>query len=447
MPTVKIMEDNMTKQRRTKKLVILGAIFILFTFVIVSLTCWYFVDISPQDFSDLIIVRKNTPVNQNAFTYFSKAGKLVGKISHEDQSALYGHLHGKPYDKKQLALSLEKKQGIFAQVNLGFECNYFHCPEKEYNSGSPFLIYFRNVTFYITRMAMLQCDTGRWADSIKTTDDLLKYSQIIMSDPDSRMGYIVCYEPLYHAISLYRKLICSPLSVSQLQHIKKKLDSVELNKGIIVLLKNDFNTHKKLLNNPKKMKDIVAFYRPKMKMPRYLLKQNATSLLFAKHYRELINGTKKTYKQCNTTFLNNQIRQANSSLSFLKPNLTGRMFFCIMALSNSFAKRKFTQQCSLDAIRLQIACKLYKRKYGKYPKKLQQLVPEFIDAVPIDPFDGKPFRYSYENKIVYSVGPDLKDSGCTKPGQPQTEIFDRKFKPRKDDLIFSIEHIKSICQQ
>jgi len=30
--------------------------------------------------------------------------------------------------------------------------------------------------------------------------------------------------------------------------------------------------------------------------------------------------------------------------------------------------------------------------------------------LPIDDFDGKPFRYLPDKKIIYSVGPDLKDS-------------------------------------
>ena len=32
-------------------------------------------------------------------------------------------------------------------------------------------------------------------------------------------------------------------------------------------------------------------------------------------------------------------------------------------------------------------------KYKKLPEKLEQLVPEFLEKVPIDPFDGKPLRY------------------------------------------------------
>jgi len=58
-----------------------------------------------------------------------------------------------------------------------------------------------------------------------------------------------------------------------------------------------------------------------------------------------------------------------------------------------------------------LALKGYKSEAGELLQSLSELVPEYIDAVPRDPFDGKPMRYSAEKKIVYSIGEDLKDSG------------------------------------
>ena len=34
-----------------------------------------------------------------------------------------------------------------------------------------------------------------------------------------------------------------------------------------------------------------------------------------------------------------------------------------------------------------------------------------LEAIPADPYDGKPFRYAPAKGIVYSVGKDLVDSG------------------------------------
>ena len=45
------------------------------------------------------------------------------------------------------------------------------------------------------------------------------------------------------------------------------------------------------------------------------------------------------------------------------------------------------------------------------PDSLSALVPKYIEAIPRDPFDGEPMRYSKEHGIVYSVGNDFVDNG------------------------------------
>jgi hypothetical protein len=61
-----------------------------------------------------------------------------------------------------------------------------------------------------------------------------------------------------------------------------------------------------------------------------------------------------------------------------------------------------------------LLCRLYEKKHGQLPETLQELVPEFVEAVPLDPFDGQPVRYSKERQIVYCVGSDGKDDGAPK---------------------------------
>ena len=60
-----------------------------------------------------------------------------------------------------------------------------------------------------------------------------------------------------------------------------------------------------------------------------------------------------------------------------------------------------------------IALERYRRKHGALPEKLEQLVPEFLDEVPADPFDGRPLRYLIRDgkPVVYSVGKDRVDDG------------------------------------
>jgi hypothetical protein len=60
-----------------------------------------------------------------------------------------------------------------------------------------------------------------------------------------------------------------------------------------------------------------------------------------------------------------------------------------------------------------LAIRLYQDEHGRLPDSLEQLVPEFLAAVPIDTFSGKPiiYRKTDEGWLIYSAGGDGKDDG------------------------------------
>jgi hypothetical protein len=61
-----------------------------------------------------------------------------------------------------------------------------------------------------------------------------------------------------------------------------------------------------------------------------------------------------------------------------------------------------------------IALKRFQLKHGKLPGTLAELTPEYLTAVTIDPFDGKPLIYHPNDDgtyLLYSVGEDGMDDG------------------------------------
>ena len=62
-------------------------------------------------------------------------------------------------------------------------------------------------------------------------------------------------------------------------------------------------------------------------------------------------------------------------------------------------------------VRAAIAAYRYRADEGAYPERLSDLVPKYLDAVPLDPYVGKPIRYRREQQgaVIYSVGPNLID--------------------------------------
>ncbi|MDD5455086.1 MAG: hypothetical protein PHW62_06290 [Candidatus Ratteibacteria bacterium] len=70
-------------------------------------------------------------------------------------------------------------------------------------------------------------------------------------------------------------------------------------------------------------------------------------------------------------------------------------------------------QTYIDICRTGLALKLYKAKNGNYPGKLENLAPDFLNEIPVDPFSGKNLIYkkSANGFILYSLGPNMKDDG------------------------------------
>jgi len=67
----------------------------------------------------------------------------------------------------------------------------------------------------------------------------------------------------------------------------------------------------------------------------------------------------------------------------------------------------------LEGAQAAVAVERYRLKHGDVPQTLAALVPEFLPAVPTDPFTGGAMRYSVEefSYAIYSVGPDKVDGG------------------------------------
>jgi hypothetical protein len=67
----------------------------------------------------------------------------------------------------------------------------------------------------------------------------------------------------------------------------------------------------------------------------------------------------------------------------------------------------------LDLARTALAAERYRLATGKLPDRLEDLVPQYLAQVPIDPFDGQPLRYRLQQPgyLLYSVFEDGQDNG------------------------------------
>ncbi len=80
------------------------------------------------------------------------------------------------------------------------------------------------------------------------------------------------------------------------------------------------------------------------------------------------------------------------------------------------------RQVAIDQFVIAVALERHWLRHRAYPERLDALVPEFLDRLPHDLFDGQPMRYRREGEqgfVLWSIGFDGKDDNSgpllTKP--------------------------------
>jgi len=91
--------------------------------------------------------------------------------------------------------------------------------------------------------------------------------------------------------------------------------------------------------------------------------------------------------------------------------LTRMLFPALSAVSERGARG----DAHRGLIRLALAAVRYRAKHGRFPAEPAELAPEFILAIPRDPYDGKVMRLKRTDSgiVFYSIGPDTVDDGAS----------------------------------
>jgi hypothetical protein len=76
-------------------------------------------------------------------------------------------------------------------------------------------------------------------------------------------------------------------------------------------------------------------------------------------------------------------------------------------------EKAIQDQAQLSCVLAVLAAERFRLVHQRWPKKLEELCPEFLPEVSTDPFDGKPLRLAHKRDgiAIYSVGRDGKDDG------------------------------------
>jgi hypothetical protein len=108
-------------------------------------------------------------------------------------------------------------------------------------------------------------------------------------------------------------------------------------------------------------------------------------------------------------------QQVDADALELAQHLTGKFLYRLTLLNSSnraFVSAFVRWAAKRDCADAALATERYRLSHHQWPETLEQLVPEYLPAVLIDPFNGQPMKMlvTSEELTIYSVGTDREDN-------------------------------------
>lgn len=146
--------------------------------------------------------------------------------------------------------------------------------------------------------------------------------------------------------------------------------------------------------------------------PLWRITRKDSLALSLEHMAEVIAATKRPWPEALQT-----VEQTEDRLMQIARNGFTRLRYAVPLLLMPGLDGAFEATARHAALNgaadAAIACERYRRRYGALPERLDQLVPEFLPEVPMDPYTGEPLQYVVRDGeyLVYSVGNNGVDEG------------------------------------
>jgi hypothetical protein len=386
------------------------------------------VDIPPPDTSDLTLDRPDISLEDNAFTYYSAVAKALYFPS--GVFVVDHYLEGKNVDQKKLGDIIRKNKKNFEMIAKGNKCERCIVPEASISlMPIPYLSPLLNIGKLLAAKARCERLSNHPKAATETCVETIRFGNLFQKDSERFVAYYVGLAILSHGLEQARDLARDPNTPTE--ELKTLADAVSkigpLHPGLVRMAKGEYQLASHVIDsftagklNLKRLGLARTAKSTSFAPFRVLFKPNETKLALAEAYRKVIDDAPLCYtKTCGSDMENAAKQNIPKRYKFLPtPNALG---VCFLALatppSSSAIENKCKLECDVAATSLIIAMQLYKRYKKTYPEQLRDLVPEYIDAIPSDPFDATPFKYDSKKRIIYSVGKDGVDSGGSLPSK------------------------------
>jgi hypothetical protein len=381
--------------------------------------------------SDLIFVRPRIPADSNAFYTLLKATNELywpGKL----ENKLYDLSDNTNWDDSLAADILETNRTCLNSFDEAMKQPFLLVPEhKSFDQGESYL----NGWLRLAMLKSIQFNSLHRAkkdpEALGIAFDILNFGQRVENSGGPTGDYFIGEDIKRDGLARMRQMaVDTTLSQTNLLQVFHELNAFGPNwEGLTNALKVEYTAQGHYLDDTAKGNLMGTTNSDSERVAMSIVMQplfsaGKTKVELAQADRYVLAHLSKPYVGIDLSQLS--LRDTNSSAfeQLMSGNLMGGFYLEMLSIGLEWVPNvKSRETVSLTATQLMLALKVYDMRHGKLPDSLSELVPEFFPQVPLDDFDGKPFRYLPDKKIIYSVGPCLKDLG----GQERTKYSDDNY--------------------
>ena len=406
-------------------------------------------DAPPSDESEFAVERPDVAPEDNAFTYFLQATNFLSYP--EDGKYILSYFAGDPARAQDIEQLLEDHQECFSLIEEGTKrsiClapplkgyeDIATCPQPWLKMGR--LLGLRNRSAWLA---------GKYSKAVSHLQTTLRFGDLVQKDAECLVVYLVgsaiCSMAFEQAIDLAQDERVSDRDLKRLAGLLAGVGPFD--RGLERAVRREYRFGASIIDDIRKHRENAGIFQMEgadigkrriwlLVRSNYLFQPNRTKEHLAERIRSILRLVPKTYGDMGMA----DVPWVRREMKALESNRIGWMIMNIAQLKVSpILEAKCKAEGGLAGARLVVACNRFEREFGRWPLKLQELVPGYLAEVPRDPYDGNPFRYSAEKERVWAVGTNLTDEG----GSMQIKGLNKGYiagrdRPRTEDFVFELQ--------
>ncbi|MBC7327838.1 hypothetical protein H5T87_06955 [bacterium] len=428
------LREPIGQKRAAKVGKFLVTVFLCFLLFFSFIRIWGERDIPPVNDSDLRLTIVEIPQEQNAYYDFQEAiNRMRIDVSQEKLSDM---IRGRA-SLKEIQNLLRQNEEIFPLIDKGLKLPYFQSPnladptQVDLNVNCPEYDKLRDLARLCVVKARFLLSQKKEKLAFDWLFNIVKMGQMLEDSPRPILITYLAGEAIKEiGVSAMRDFIPKSSLPSDIlkEYAKQLLEFKESVAGLkragkmeylafvnsLTQLEKGLGDELILKGRERRWDENMGFLARGREI-KWFYKPNKVRKILADRYRGLMFNADKLYKDINLPRWHKEwkrIELQKGLSSVLGENFIGRI---MLELHIYPVQQVFVHKCDIDFSISSTAClfalKAYKSDKGELPDRLSELYPGYLPKIPIDPFDGKPLRYSKEKRIIYSVGKDLEDSG------------------------------------